>query len=65
MTAAAIGRVLISILVLLFGIAVAITGSYMGGPLVVVGGVALIILGARLLRPISPEILRWLNDKDV
>lgn len=61
--ASLVRRALSAILTLLFGIAVAIMGSHVGGPLVVVGGVAVIVLGARLLRPLSHGILRWLDSE--
>lgn len=66
MTAVAIRRALISILILVSGTTIAIwSGAQLGSPPIVVGGVALIVLGARLLRPVSHGILRWLNDKEV
>ena len=55
---------LLAILMVLLGTAIAILGSKVGGPPVVVGGVAIIVLGARLLRPISHGILKWLDDKN-
>ena len=58
-------RALIPILIILLGTAVAILGPRIGGPPVVVAGVALIALGARLLRPLSHHILKWLDDKGV
>ena len=53
---------LLGVLMLLVGTAVAILGPRVGGPPVVVGGVVIIVLGARLLRPISHGILKWLDD---
>ena len=64
--AAAIRRALISILLVLLGTAIASWGgAHLSSPPIVIGGVALIVLGSRLLRPVSHGILRWLNDKDV
>ena len=60
---AVLRRALLSILIVLLGAAVAIGGSHVGGPPVVVGGVAVIVLGARLLRPLSPRVLHWLDGK--
>ena len=65
MTAPTLRRTLIPLLTLIIGAAVAILGPRIGGPPVVVGGVALIVIGARLLRPLSPGILKWLDDKGV
>ena len=50
----------------LSGTAIAVWGgAHLGYSAIVVGGVVLIVLGARLLRPVSHEILKWLNGKDV
>ena len=66
MTAAAISRALIAILMVLLGTAIAAWGgAHLGSPAIVIGGVILIVLGARLLRPISHGVLRWLDDKGV
>lgn len=65
MTAPTLRRALIPILTILIGTAVAILGPRIGGAPVVVAGVALIVIGARLLRPLSHHILKWLDEKDV
>ena len=55
-----------SILMVLIGTAIAVWGGgHLGSSAIVVGGVVLIVLGARLLRPVSHGILRWLNEEDV
>ena len=65
MTAAAVRRALFSILLVLLGTAIAVWGgAHLGYSAIVVGGVVLIVLGARLLRPVSHEVLQWLNDKE-
>ena len=56
---------LLSILMMLGGIAVAVMGSHVSAPVVVVAGVAVIVLSARFLKSISPDVLRWLDDKGV
>ena len=58
-------RALLSILMLALGAAVAVMGSHMSAPLVVVAGVTVVVLGARFLRPISHDVLRWLDGKGV
>ena len=66
MTTPAIRRALISILLVLSGTAIAVWGgAHLGSPAIVIAGVLLIVLGSRLLRPISHGILRWLDAKDV
>lgn len=63
---APIRRALISILMVLLGTAIAAWGgAHLGSPAIVIGGVIMIVLGARLLRPVSHRILRWLKAKDV
>ena len=55
---------LLSILVILLGAAVAILGPTMGGAPYVVTGVAIIMVGTRMLRPLSYRIIRWLDERD-
>lgn len=64
MTAAAILRALFATLMILAGATVAIVGGHMSAPFITVGGVAVIVLGARLLRPCSPGVLQWLDRKE-
>ena len=64
MTTPAILRASFATLAILAGATVAIVGGHVGAPPVTVGGVAVIVLGARLLRPLAPGVLRWLDRKE-
>ena len=54
---------LLAITLLVLGTGVAVLGAPLTAPAITVGGVAVIVLGTWLLRPIAPVVLNWLDEK--
>lgn len=59
------GRLVLILLLLSGGTALTVVGSQRGAALLVVAGVAVIVLGLRLSRPLAQKILDWLDQRGV